>query len=792
MNDNYNLAAWYVYALTGSVDSPINWRCIHDTRKDLPGHNYRGTLAQCWTTLIDYNSRGYGIFASINAMDGRGQDLVNVECIRTHVIDLDSPTAVADYGRAVSWGGAFAVQSSPNKFHVYFPVQPYTGNDFYSLHQRKLNQLFNADKKVIDATRVMRVPGFFHLKEQPVLVTGWQLPSWGKVLTSTELQASLAHINVVEHFSSRRPLGDVEMQAPSLDWLKFALESKDPNDMDRSEWLSMSAAFKQAGWNLTDETTLYNIWNAWCERYTLKGGNNVGENLKLWNSIENTETGWATFERRTAVNAYIKFGDAPPPTIPKQTQSVEQSGGMSPMVLTPEQALINSQNTPVKNIYKQEREPEKYHAIISENECPEWFEGCYFVEQSGKIYTPSGRFMSSTQFNGAYGGKLFVITTQGKVTDEPWKAALRSTCWTIPKVDHIRFLPDEAPSAIIRDSLGRKGINTFIPAIPKAKQGDISPWLQWLDKILPDKNDQKLLVEYLAHCVKFPGYKIPWAPMIQSCEGIGKTIFLEVISYALGDVYTYSPKANQLIESGNVFNSWMRNKLMIMVNEIKIDERRELIEILKPMITDARIEIQGKGVDQDMEDNLANWLFFSNYKDAIPINQSSRRYAIFYSALQNKDMLLAAGMDDAYFTNYWSWLRDKGGLEAVAYYLLNYPLERGKIPVRAPETSSHAEALLISRSPLEISIDEAIQDNLQGFRGGYISVYMVMKRAKEMGIRNVTSRTVQSCLEGMGYTYMGRSPFAFLNENPTSRVEIYGRGNGLSLELYGKTQGYLN
>lgn len=757
MQDSYNQAAWYIYALTGSVDTVIDWRCIHDQRKDLPAHNYRGALFELWDILQKYNNEGYGIFAAINAFDGVGRELNNVAHIRTHVVDLDSPTAPSDYQRAVDAGAAFAVQSSQNKFHVYFKVQPYTGNDFFTLQQRRLSQLYNGDPKVIDATRVMRVPGFLHQKAAPIPVTVWQLPGFDQIPTAEAFGAALAHINVINHISTRQPLGTPDMAAPSLEWLLKALWLLNPNDLDRSEWLSISAAFKQAGWRYADTETLLKYWQEWCAQY---GEDNSGENIKLWNSIHDTETGWATFIRRTPIQAYIDFAASPDIVKPKIQE-----------------------NIPIP-------EENKFRDILNEYECKEWFKDCYFVERTGQIFNPSGRFMNSTQFNGKYGGKIFIITGNGKTTDEPWKAALRSTCWTVPKVDHVRFLPDRKTFEIIVDGLGRRGLNTYIPAKIDARPGDMTLWFDWFNRILPDKNDQRILFEYMAHCVKYPGYKIPWAPMLQSTEGIGKTIFKEVFAHALGDMYVYSPKAPELVKSGSTFNAWMRGKLMITVDEIKIDERRELIEILKPMITDNRVEIQSKGVDQDMEDNVANWFFFSNYPDAIPITRNGRRYAIFYSALQNKTDKLAAGLDDPYFHRFWAWLREGGGLQAVAYWLLNYPIERGGIPLVAPETSSYAEALKNSRGPIEVVILQCIEDNLSGFRGGYISANMALARAKITGVRSPSIKSVQNSLEGMGYVRLGRAINSYFQEGPETRSEIYAIDKNLSLNDYGRIQGY--
>lgn len=773
---DYNSALWFITRLTGSADTVIDWRCIHDKRKDLPAHNFRGTLAEIFPTLQDYNQREYGIFCLVNATDGLARELSNVTHIRAHMVDLDNRiTAKQNYELAAGAGASFAVQTSPEKYHVYWRVQPYVGNDFFTLIQRKLAQAYDGDKKIIDATRVMRVPGFYHQKNEPSLVQGWDLPNVGTTWSHADMENNLAHVNVIEFMATRSKLGSVEMQAPSLDWLKFAISLVDPNDMDRSEWLSFSAAIKQSGWNHATPEELLEIWNEWCDRYE---DNDRGENLKLWNSINDTEVGWKSIERRSTVKAYMMFGHKEPPKIGEGAV-----GSFNPVPQQPD--LTN-----IKKAQEVSNQQDQFGEIMTEYDCQEYFKDCFFVNRTGEIFSQAGRFMNSTKFNGRYGGKQFIITSTGKLTDEPWKAALRSTCWTIPKVDHIRFLPDKKPFEVIEDDLGREGLNTYIPAKVQTVEGDVSLWLDHVKKILPDEGDRKLLFDYMAHNVKYPGYKIPWSPMLQSAEGIGKSIFVEVMQKALGNVYVYTPKAPELVKSGSTFNAWMRAKLMIMVNEIKIDERRELIEILKPMISDKEVEVQSKGVDQEMEDNPANWFFFSNYKDAIPINKNGRRYSIFYSCLQSEADILNAGMNDEYFDKLFNWLRDDNGFEKITNWFMNYPVKRGQIPMRAPKTSSHDEALRISRSPMEVVIQECIDDGLCGFRGGYVSTIAVIQRSKASGIRSPNTRTVQACLEGMGYVSIGRSPRAFMQEDVNNRTELFSLLSSSKVEDYGKAQGY--
>lgn len=271
----------FLSILTGSPDSPIDFRLIHDTDKGEQGINLRGTLAEHLQTLQAYNAAGWGVFYNINAMktDGR-KTLENVDYIRAHVVDLDDPLTSQDaYNRAVAsdMPPHLAVQTSPRKYHLYWLVEPYTGNEFYNAQQRKLAQLYNGDTGIIDPTRVLRVPGFNHCKNAPTPVTCWQISDRPRY-THAQIEQHLQHVNVIQHYGNRKPLGTPELAAPSLEWLTFALGLEDPNDLERGEWMPLSAAFKQAGWSLADEQTLLTIWLGWCAQYE---HDDAAENMKL-------------------------------------------------------------------------------------------------------------------------------------------------------------------------------------------------------------------------------------------------------------------------------------------------------------------------------------------------------------------------------------------------------------------------------------------------------------------------------------------------------------------------------
>ena len=768
---NFDLASAYVTALTGDMNTVMDWRCLSDVDRGAPGQVFRGSLAQAWQWLCAWNDAQHGCFVTVSQMDGQGRELANVQMVRAHVVDHDGIDAQQQSEAAARWVPApgFRVFSSPGKFHTYWPVIGYQDNERFKTLQKKLRTMFNGDKAVVDATRVLRLPGTInHKYGQPFLTHCEALAGYGQTLTVEQLEAALTHVVVIEAGGERHDLGDPELAAPSIEWLKRALDLVDPNDLSRDDWLGITAGYKQAGWTLATEDELRNTWLAWCARYDR---NENAENMKMWRSIERTQLGWKSLVARIpSLKAMTLFGTVGQASAP----SAPTPAGTPPMPVSEPPAL------------------DCKGEFLTHEECKTWFKGCVFVTSRGEIMLPNGRLLNQTKFNGGdHAGKKFIITQDGKTTDEPWKAALRSTLWTIPKVDHLRFLPERGPSEIIVDVLGRRGVNTYVRPNIDMVPGDVSPFLNHLSRIIPDPNDLRILIEWMAHVVRFPGFKIPWAPVIQSTEGIGEGVIKIAMTHAIGKPYVHFPDAQQLGDSGGKFNGWMRGKVFILADEIKVDEKRHLVEVLKPLISEELIEVQAKGVDQEMEDNPACWAFFSNFKDAIPVSRNGRRYAVFFSPLQTESDLLAQGMDEAYMKQLFDWLK-ADGQRYVAHWLHNYPIERGAIPMRAPKTSSWDEAVSISRSPVERALTEAIEAGAAGFRGGWVSEIAALKHVRDRQVvrGNLPPHAVRSVLEGLGYREVGRQVRPYFQEDVAVCGVLYNLDAGADVSRYGFDQGY--
>jgi len=161
--------------------------------------------------------------------------------------------------------------------------------------------------------------------------------------------------------------------------------------------------------------------------------------------------------------------------------------------------------------------------------------------------------------------------------------------------------------------------------------------------------------------------------------------------------------------------------------------------MLKPMITNRRLEIQGKGADQTTGDNRTNWLMLTNHKDAIPVDVDERRYSVMYCKQQSYQEMLEAGMDGPYFKKLWDWLRKANGFAIVTNFLLEYPLEQqfnpsegGLAVARAPSTTSTQEAIRMSAGVIEQEVLEAVEQGRPGFCMPWISSMALDKLLKEI------------------------------------------------------------
>jgi hypothetical protein len=398
--------------------------------------------------------------------------------------------------------------------------------------------------------------------------------------------------------------------------------------------------------------------------------------------------------------------------------------------------------------------------FVATEDLPKVFEDCTYIVTEHAVLVPGGMVVKSDQFKVIYGGFKFQLDDQ-KTTRNAWDAFTSCPSWRPPTVDGRCFRPDLPPLKLVEDN-GRLLVNTYIPIRVNQAEGDITPFLQLLERTYVDTTDRNMLLAYAAALVQHPGRKFGWAPLLQGPEGNGKTFFTTAIAEAIGSKYCHTANAGEFTKSGSKFNSWIENKLFVAVHDVRIRSDEDM-ELLKPLLTDEKVEIQGKGRDQYTGDNRANFIFTSNHLDALKLNDGGRRYAPFAAKQEKPEDLIRDGLTPQFYSDLWDWAHGRGqwdghprGFSKIAYYLHNYKvpdmLNPATVATRAPRTSSWEKFVNASKSPVEQEVVEAVEQQRPGFAGGWISSLMLDRYLEERRISKNASLAYRAViLKRLGY-----------------------------------------
>lgn len=115
--------------------------------------------------LAQLNRAGAGVFVTTNETDGQGRRKANIKRIRAIWQEDDGQ------GQHLPLDPHIIVESSPGKYHRYLLVDGLTTEQFGRV-MKSMCDRYGSDPNARDLARVLRLPGFYHLKSgTPHLVT---------------------------------------------------------------------------------------------------------------------------------------------------------------------------------------------------------------------------------------------------------------------------------------------------------------------------------------------------------------------------------------------------------------------------------------------------------------------------------------------------------------------------------------------------------------------------------------------------------------------------------------------
>lgn len=385
----------------------------------------------------------------------------------------------------------------------------------------------------------------------------------------------------------------------------------------------------------------------------------------------------------------------------------------------------------------------------------EIFTGCIYIADENRILIPGGYTLNNERFKVMYGGYSMPMDNKNeRVTRNAWEAFTESQAFRAPRVNSACFRPDLAPGSILEKD-GQRLANIWWPVETPRLKGDITPFMNHMIKLFPDPTDRMIILCYIAAIVQHKGIKFQWCPLLQGVEGNGKTLITRCVAFAIGDRYTHYPKAAEI---AGKFNDWLYAKIFIAVEDIYVpDARMEVMEIMKPMVTSERQEIEPKGGAKITRDICANFLINTNHKDGLRKTRSDRRFAPFYTPQQTVGDLKTDGMLGEYFPNLYEWLA-KGGYAIVSEFLHTFEIPDIYNPAtlckRAPATTSTENAITHGLGGIEQEVLEAIEQGVPGFRGGWVSSMMLERLLEKLNAtRRIPQNKRRDLLISLGYDW---------------------------------------
>lgn len=309
-------------------------------------------------------------------------------------------------------------------------------------------------------------------------------------------------------------------------------------------------------------------------------------------------------------------------------------------------------------------------------------------------------------------------------------------------------------------------------------QAVVDRFLKHVAILLSEEREQRILIDFLAYIYQNPGKRVAWALLLQGGQGIGKSYFAVLMQLLMGQL---TQSLDPTAISGR-FTGWATGALLTIVEEIRISgtNKFEIIDRMKPIISNEVIQIEQKGRDHRTVPNFTSYLLLTNHKDAIPLADGDRRYCAMFSRLQTEDDLALefGSVDKAaeYFETLFRETRRRA--DALAAFLASWVISDSFNPVgRAPTTAAREMMQAVSISPDRMTIEDAISKfDCAVINETIVDVTWLRELAKTEGYDLPHQRTITAVLLDMGYEPI---PKGRIKVNKTGKYHyVWGRNEG--------------
>jgi len=402
--------------------------------------------------------------------------------------------------------------------------------------------------------------------------------------------------------------------------------------------------------------------------------------------------------------------------------------------------------------------PARRRGRTGELDCPTWMAGWLYVQQDDVMFHETRKVALSTKaFNLSFAHEVRDIKVPGRQDNSDVTPLYLATALVnVDKVARVLYMPRCADRFAMN---GSEYVNSYdprtLPDVPDslddaglAAVAVVQGHLEWL---IDNPFERALLLDWIAWQVQRPGEKVRWAPLVCGQEGDGKSALADLLRAVcgIGNVRVISTRQ---LESA--FTGWAHGAAVGVIEEIYIPghNRHEVVNALKPYITNDEVEIHPKGRDPYNTPNTMNYMAFTNYEDAIPLEEGSRRYLALRTRYRMPaDLKKAMEANPDHFDRYYDVLEEHGG--DLRRWLLDHQFGVHFLPSKPAPVTEHLQRMItLSVSDDAIAVEDVIDSDNAEFVGRCVlsTHYLVLAVKRRHGLA-LKTRGLARTLSSMGW-----------------------------------------
>jgi hypothetical protein len=250
---------------------------------------------------------------------------------------------------------------------------------------------------------------------------------------------------------------------------------------------------------------------------------------------------------------------------------------------------------------------------------------------------------------------------------------------------------------------------------PVAAGVDPTPWLDHVERMIPDDIEREHTLNVMAFKVQNPNVKVNHAVLHGGHPGSGKDTMWAPFFWAVGGDSLANVKKLDNKDLSTPWGYHLECEVLI-INELRQPEasdRRALENSLKPVIAapPEYLSIQRKGLAPYEAVNRLQVVAFSNERMAITIPSNDRRWFVMWSDALCMEADAAARM--------WAWYKS-GGFAAVAAWLAARDVSAFNAGAAPPMTEAKAIMVETGMSGAESFLVEMMRSRIGEFASGVL------------------------------------------------------------------------